>query len=234
MGFYYFDYTYFVFILPALIVSIWAQTRVKSTFSKYSQIRTGCGLTGQQAAQRVLDWGGAYNVGFQRIGCSLTDNYNPSTNIISLSEPVWGSTSIASIGVAAHEAGHAVQYATGYGPIKLRSAIVPVVRIGSGLSMPLIIIGLILPVQYDFVVNLGILLFSLSVVFSLVTLPVEFNASNRAIRALAETGILTNEELAGAKKVLGAAAMTYVASTFTAIMSLLRLLTIVNNRRGRN
>ena len=147
---------------------------------------------------------------------------------------MWGSTSIASIGVAAHEAGHAVQYATGYGPIKLRSAIVPVVRIGSGLSMPLIIIGLILPVQYDFVVNLGILLFSLSVVFSLVTLPVEFNASNRAIRALAETGILTNEELAGAKKVLGAAAMTYVASTFTAIMSLLRLLTIVNNRRGRN
>ena len=234
MGFYYFDYTYFVFILPALIVSIWAQARVKSTFSKYSQIRTGCSLTGQQAAQRVLDWGGAYNVGFQRIGGSLTDNYNPSTNIISLSEPVWGSTSIASIGVAAHEAGHAVQYATGYGPIKLRSAIVPVVRIGSGLSMPLIIIGLILPVQYDFVVNLGILLFSLSVVFSLVTLPVEFNASNRAIRALAETGILTNEELAGAKKVLGAAAMTYVASTFTAIMSLLRLLTIVNNRRGRN
>ena len=147
---------------------------------------------------------------------------------------MWGSTSIASIGVAAHEAGHAVQYATGYGPIKLRSAIVPVVRIGSGLSMPLIIIGLILPVQYDFVVNLGILLFSLSVVFSLVTLPVEFNASNRAIRALAETGILTNEELAGAKKVLGAAAMTYVASTFTSIMSLLRLLTIVNNRRGRN
>lgn len=231
MGFYYFDYTYFVYILPALIISIFAQAKVTSTFQKYSKIQTARGLTGMQAAQQVLQWGGAYHVGFQRIAGNLTDNYNPATNLISLSEPVYGSTSIASVGVAAHEAGHAVQYAKGYFPIKLRGALVPVVRIGSGLSMPLIIIGLILPVQYDFVVNLGILLFSLSVLFSLITLPVEFNASARAIRALSETNILDEEELKGAKKVLTAAAMTYVASTFTAIMSLLRLLTIVNRRR---
>ncbi len=231
MGFYFFDYTYFVYIIPALLISLWAQAKVKSTFHKYSSVKTTRGLTGQEAARRVLDWGGAYNVGFQRIGGSLTDNYNPSTNMISLSEPVYGSTSIASVGVAAHEAGHAVQYATGYFPIRIRAAIVPVVQIGSGLAMPLIIIGLILPVQYDFVVNLGILLYSLSVVFSLLTLPVEFNASRRAIQALSETNILTQEELSGAKKVLSAAAMTYVASTFTAIMSLLRLLAITGRRR---
>ena len=234
MGFYYFDYTYFVFIIPALIISMVAQAKVSSTFRKYSQITNLRRITGAGAAEQVLRMNGVSSVGIQQIAGNLSDNFNPRTNFISLSDQVYGNATIAAVGVAAHEAGHAVQHAVGYWPIKLRSFLVPVTQIGSNLSVPLILIGLILPVQYDFVVTIGIALYSLSVLFSIVTLPVEFNASFRAIRALGEGEILTEEELVGAKKVLTAAAMTYVASTFTALMSLLRLLLIVNNRRGNN
>lgn len=233
MGFYYFDYTYFVFILPALIVSVIAQAKVSSAFRQYSQITNSRGITGEQAAEQVLRMGNVLNVRIQAIAGNLTDNFNPRTGVISLSGNVYHSATIASVGVAAHEAGHAVQYTTGYWPIRIRSFLVPVVQIGSSLSMPLIIIGLLLPVQYSIVVDMGIALYSLAVLFSILTLPVEFNASRRAIRALEEAEILNPEELTGAKKVLSAAAMTYVASTFTALMSLLRLLVIADRRNRR-
>ncbi len=232
-GFYYFDYTYFVFILPAVIISMIAQFKVSSTFNKYSQISNRRGVTGRDAALRVLSANNVPPLPVRQIPGKLTDHFDPTSNTISLSEPVCDRTTIAAVGVAAHEAGHAVQHAQGYGPIKLRSALVPITKIGSNLAMPLIIIGLLLPVQYDFVVYLGIALYSLAVLFSFVTLPVEFNASSRAIRALEATGTLDGEELAGARKVLQAAAMTYVASTFSALLSLLRLLVIVGNRRNR-
>lgn len=233
-GFYYFDYTYFVFIVPALIITMIAQFRVKSTFQKYSRITTAKSMTGAQAADSVARFGGALGVQVQHISGNLTDHFDPRNNTISLSDNVYGSTTIAAVGVAAHEAGHAIQNAKGYFPNKIRTVLVPVTNIGSRLAMPLVIIGLLLPVQYDFVVTVGIALYSLAVLFQLVTLPVEFNASFRAIRALDESGIMYPDELEGAKKVLTAAAMTYLAASFTAIMSLLRLLIIAGNRRGRD
>lgn len=233
-GFYYFDYTYFVFIVPALIITMIAQFRVKSTFQKYSRIATAKSMTGAQAADSVARFGGALGVQVQHISGNLTDNFDPRNNTISLSDNVYGSTTIAAVGVAAHEAGHAIQNAKGYFPNKIRTVLVPVTNIGSRLAMPLVIVGLLLPVQYDFVVTVGIALYSLAVLFQLVTLPVEFNASFRAIRALDESGIMYPDELEGAKKVLTAAAMTYLAASFTAIMSLLRLLIIAGNRRGRD
>ena len=232
MGLYYFDYSYFLFMLPALLITMYAQFQVNSTFQKYSRVNTYRNMTGADAAMRVMQYGGAQGVQIRHIGGNLTDNFNPSTGIISLSDPVYAATSISAVGVAAHEAGHAVQHAQGYFRNKIRAALVPVTRLGSNLAMPLILIGLILPVQYDFVVNIGIGLYSLCVLFQLVTLPVEFNASARALQALDATGILYPEELEGAKKVLRAAAMTYVAATFTALMSLLRLLLIFGNRRN--
>ncbi len=234
MGFYYFDYTYFVYIVPALIVTMIAQFRVKSTFEKYSRISTAKNMTGAQAASSVAQFGGAPGVQVQRISGSLTDHFDPRDNTISLSDQVYSSTSIAALGVAAHEAGHAIQHAQGYLPNKIRTVLVPITNFGSRLAVPLIIVGLFLPVQYDFVVNLGIALYSFAVLFQLATLPVEFNASFRAIRALDEAGILYPDELEGAKKVLRAAAMTYLAASFTAIMSLLRLLVLAGNRRGRD
>jgi Predicted Zn-dependent protease len=234
MGFYYFDYTYFVYIVPALIVTMIAQFRVKSTFEKYSRISTAKNMTGAQAASSVAQFGGAPGVQVQRISGSLTDHFDPRDNTISLSDQVYASTSIAALGVAAHEAGHAIQHAQGYLPNKIRTVLVPITNFGSRLAVPLIIVGLFLPVQYDFVVNLGIALYSFAVLFQLATLPVEFNASFRAIRALDEAGILYPDELEGAKKVLRAAAMTYLAASFTSIMSLLRLLVLAGNRRGRD
>lgn len=234
MGFYYFDYTYFVYIVPALIVTMIAQFRVKSTFEKYSRISTARNMTGAQVASSVAQFGGAPGVQVQRISGSLTDHFDPRDNTISLSDQVYASTSIAALGVAAHEAGHAIQHAQGYLPNKIRTVLVPITNFGSRLAVPLIIVGLFLPVQYDFVVNLGIALYSFAVLFQLATLPVEFNASFRAIRALDEAGILYPDELEGAKKVLRAAAMTYLAASFTAIMSLLRLLVLAGNRRGRD
>lgn len=234
MGFYYFDYTYFLFIVPALIVTMYAQFKVKSTFSKYSRISTIRNMTGAQAADSVARFGGAAGVQIQRIQGNLTDNFDPRDNTIRLSDDVYSSTSISAVGVAAHEAGHAIQHAHDYFPNKVRAALVPVTNFGSSLGMPLVIIGLILPVKYNFVVYLGIALFSLAVLFQLVTLPVEFNASMRAIRALDESGIMYPDELEGAKKVLKAAAMTYLAASFAAIMSLLRLIVLAGNRRGKD
>ncbi len=234
MGFYYYDYTYFLFMLPALLLSMFAQFKVSSTFRKYSQVSTRRGITGREAAFQVLRFGGVPDVQVQRISGNLTDHFNPKTKIIALSDPVCDVNSVAAVGVAAHEAGHAIQHQEGYMPIRLRSALVPITNIGSQLAVPIILIGLLLPVQYDFVVLIGILLYSLMVIFQLVTLPVEFNASARALRALKEGELLQPEELQGAKKVLQAAAMTYLAATFSAILSLLRLLLIVSSRRGNS
>lgn len=234
MGFYYFDYTYFIYMLPALLLSMFAQYKVKSTFQKYSRVMPARPLTGRDAAEAVLRFGSVRGVSVRAISGSLTDHFDPRTQVISLSSPVYGVSSISAVGVAAHEAGHAIQHLVGYLPNKIRSFLVPITNLGSSLSMPLIFIGLLLPVQYDFVVLIGIGLYSLMVLFQLVTLPVEFNASARALRALDQAGVLYPNELQGAEKVLKAAAMTYVAATFTSLMTLLRLLAIAGNRRGRD
>lgn len=233
-GFYYFDYTYFLFMIPALIITMAAQFYVKSAFQKYSRIGTMRSLTGAQAAEIVASHGGAHDVSIRPIAGNLTDNFDPRNNTISLSQDVYSSASVAAVGVAAHEAGHAVQNAVGYFPNKIRTALVPVTNIGSRLSVPLIIIGLILPTQYSFFVYAGIILYSLVVLFQLATLPVEINASRRAVKALGDTGTLYPDELEGARKVLTAAAMTYLAASFAAILTLLRLLMLAGNRRGRN
>ncbi|MEI3541893.1 MAG: zinc metallopeptidase [Acutalibacteraceae bacterium] len=233
-GLYYFDYSYFLFMLPALILSLYAQIKVSSTFAKYSKIKNSNGLTGSEAAYKVLAQNGVTNVAVEHISGSLNDHFDPQTNIIRLSDSVYSSNSVAAVGVAAHEAGHAVQYANNYAPMKFRRVLVPITNIGSTLSIPLIFIGLLLPIQYDFIVNIGIALFSFAVLFQLVTLPVEFDASRRAIATLEQSGTLYDEELIGAKKVLSAAAMTYLAATFSAVMSLFRLILIAGNRRGRD
>ena len=217
----YFDWTYVVFVLPMVILSLIAQVKVKSTYTKYSRILSRRGLTAEQAARMILDRNGLRNVPVGRISGDLTDHFDPRTNSISLSDSVYGSTSVAAIGVAAHESGHAVQYAEGYAPLKFRNAIVPVTQFGAKLSTPLVI--------------LGIILFGAVVVFQLVTLPTEFNASRRALAVLEEGNYLDGEELRGAKKVLSAAAMTYVAALFMSLMSLLRLIVIVSgSKNSRN
>ena len=200
MGFYYFDYTYFLYMLPALLISMYAQFKVNSAFQKYSQVFPVQGMTGRQAAGAVLRYGSVPGVSVRAIPGRLTDNFNPRTGVISLSGSVYNVSSIAAVGVAAHEAGHAIQHSVGYLPIKLRSFLVPITNFGSALSVPLIFIGLLLPVQYDFVVTIGIALYSLMVLFQLVTLPVEFNVSSRALRALDAAGILYPDELKGAEK----------------------------------
>lgn len=235
--FYGFDWTYVYLVLPCLILSLWASARVNSTFKRYSRQFSSRGITGADAAQRVLRANGIGNVRIERIGGNLTDHYDPTTNVIRLSDDVYGSTSTAAIGVACHEAGHAVQYAQGYAPIKLRAAIIPVTNFGSKLAMPLILLGILfssLGNTSDFFINLGIACFGLSVLFQLVTLPVEFNASHRALAAIEQNGILTDDELAGARKTLSAAAMTYVAATAAALAQLLRLLVLFGNNRRRN
>ena len=230
----YFDWTYVVLVLPCVIFSLIASSSVNSTFRKYSQQYSRRGITGAEAAQRVLRANGVTGVQITRVSGNLTDHFDPKTNVIRLSDSVYGSTSTAAIGVACHEAGHAVQYAHNYGPIKLRAAIIPVTNLGSKLAMPLILIGLLLSafetVSYGFV-YLGIACFGLSLVFQLITLPVEFNASRRAIRAIEDGELLTAEEQKGAKKTLTAAAMTYVAATAVALAQLLRLLVIFGRRR---
>ena len=229
----YFDWTYVVFVLPMVILSLIAQVKVKTTYAKYSRVLSRRGLTAEQAARMILDRNGLRNVPVGRIAGDLTDHFDPRTNSISLSESVYGSTSVAAIGVAAHESGHAVQYAEGYAPLKLRNAIVPITQFGAKLSTPLIILGLILsiyPLSYA-----GIVLFGAVVVFQLITLPTEFNASRRALAVLSEGNFLDEEELRGAKQVLTAAAMTYVAAMLTSLMSLLRLIVIVSgNKNSRN
>lgn len=229
-GFYYYDYSYFIYMFITMAASMYAHFKVQHAFSKYSKVRCMRGMTGARAAEEVLKRHDVSGVSIGRIRGKLNDHFDPRDNSISLSDDVYGSTSISAIGVAAHEAGHAVQHAEGYGPIKFRQALVPISQFGSTLSMPLVFIGLLLPVQYSFIVNLGIILFSMAVLFQLVTLPVEFDASKRAIKSLESSGILEGEELEGARKVLGAAALTYVAAAFTSVLSLLRLLFIARRR----
>lgn len=231
MGYLYFDYSYFIFMLPCLILSIYCSTKVNTTFNKYSQVANKRGLTGAQAAYQVLMANGVTGVKIEPVSGNLSDHFDPRTNTIRLSESVYNNASVAAVGVAAHEAGHAVQHAQGYLPNKIRSAIVPVANIGSKLSWIFIFIGLLLPVQYSFVITLGIVFFSFSVLFTLVTLPVEFNASKRALQTIQGNNMLYADEYDGAKKTLSAAAMTYVASAATAIAQLLRLLVITNRKR---
>ncbi len=230
----FFDYTYLVLVLPCLLLSLWASANVNSTFKKYANQYSRRRITGAQAAQRVLSSNGVSGVRIERISGNLTDHYDPRTNVIRLSDSVYDSTSTAAIGVACHEAGHAVQYAHNYAPIKLRAAIVPITNIGSKLAMPLILLGLLLSfgeqVSFTFV-YLGIACFGLSVVFQMVTLPVEFNASRRAMMAIQDSELLTSDEQKGARKTLTAAALTYVAATAVALAQLLRLLIIFGGRR---
>ena len=232
-----FDWTYVVLVLPCVIFAMWASSSVNSTFNKYSKQYSSRGITGAQAAERVLRANGVTGVRIERVAGNLTDHYDPKTNVIRLSDNVYASTSTAAIGVACHEAGHAVQYAQNYGPIKLRAAIIPVTNIGSKLAMPLILIGLLLSflglVSFVFV-YLGIACFGLSLVFQLVTLPVEYNASRRAMQTIESSEILTAEEQNGAKKTLSAAALTYAAATAVSLAQLLRLLLIFGGNRRRN
>lgn len=238
MPYYYgFDMTYVVLVLPCLILSLWASSNVNSTFRRYSNQFSSRHITGAEAAQRVLSANGVRGVRIDRISGNLTDHYDPKTNVIRLSDNVFGSTSTAAIGVACHEAGHAVQYAEGYAPIKLRAAIIPVTNFGSRLAMPLILLGLLFSFAGNFsytLVYLGIACFGLSLVFQLVTLPVEFNASRRALAAIEQGGILTPEEQEGARKTLRAAALTYVAATATALAQLLRLIVLFGGRNRRS
>ena len=237
-GYYYgFDWTYIVLVLPCLILSLWASSSVNHTFKKYSTQYSARRITGADAAARVLRNNGVHNVRIERVAGNLTDHFDPRTNVIRLSDSVYDSTSTAAIGVACHEAGHAVQYATHYAPIKLRAAIIPITNFGSKLAMPLILLGIVLSFMGNFsytLVYLGIACFGLSLVFQLITLPVEFNASRRAIRAISDSGILSQQELAGAKKTLKAAAMTYVAATAVALVQLLRLIVLFGGRRRRD
>ena len=228
------DISYVILVLPCILLSLWASSNVNSTFKKYSRQFSSRGLTGAEAARRVLSAHGVGNVRIERVSGNLTDHFDPRTNVIRLSDNVFDNTSTAAIGVACHEAGHAVQYAQGYAPIKLRAAIIPVTNFGSRLAMPLILIGLLLAAFGNLSVlfiDLGIACFGLSLVFQLVTLPVEFNASNRALRAIADSNLLTEDEQAGARKTLRAAALTYVAATAVAFAQLLRLILLFGRRR---
>lgn len=238
-GLFWGDWTMLV-LIPAMIFAFWAQFRVNSTFKKYAKVYNRRGLTGAEAARQVLNANGLYHIRVERVSGHLTDHYDPNANVIRLSDSTYDSTGIAAVGVAAHEAGHAVQHAQGYFPIKLRSAIIPITNIGSKLAMPLFLIGLIFAggsyaggTIGDVFMLLGILFFSFSTLFQLVTLPTEFNASSRAIHALKDGGLLAEDELPAAKSTLSAAAMTYVAALATSLASLLRLILIFNSNRNR-
>lgn len=219
----------YILLIISVIFSIAAQQLVKSSFKKYSNVFCSRGLTGADAARAILDKYGLYNIGVEHIGGELTDHYDPTANVIRLSDSVYGSTSVAAVGVAAHEAGHAVQHSVGYTPIKIRSAIIPITQIGAKLTTPLVVLGLIL--SWGVLIDIGIIIFCAVVLFQAVTLPVEFNASGRALSILEENHILDGGELTGAKKVLTAAALTYVAALASALISLLRLLALRGRRR---
>lgn len=236
MPYYYygFDWTYLVLVLPVLILSLLASSRVNRVFQRYEKQISSRRITGAEAAQRVLLANGVTGVRIERVSGNLTDHYDPKANVIRLSDRVYDSASTAAIGVACHEAGHAVQYAQSYGPIKLRAAIIPVTNIGSKLAFPLILIGILITRFGEFstlLIYLGIACFGLSLVFQLVTLPVEFNASRRALQTIDDVNILTDEERVGARKTLNAAAMTYVVATLAALTQLLRLLILFGGRR---
>ena len=221
-GYYYYDPTYMLIVISALI-SLFAQFLINSRFSKYSRVRSRSGMTGAQAAERILQSQGIYDVAIQRVSGKLTDHYDPRNKTLNLSDAVYASTSVAAVGVAAHECGHAIQHARGYAPLSFRSALVPVANIGSQLSWLLNILGIFFGGSHTLIM-IGILMFSAAVLFQLVTLPVEFNASGRALKLLSETGILQKDEVSDTRKVLSAAALTYVAAAATAVLQLLRLL----------
>lgn len=227
----YFDPTYLL-VIPAIIFALIAQIKVKTTFNRYSSENNQHGYTAKEVARQILDDNGLQNISIEYISGELTDHYDPSANVIRLSESVYSSTSVAAIGVAAHEVGHAIQHAKGYAPIKVRQAIIPITRIGSSLAVPLVLVGMLFA-ALDWLIPVGIFLYTGVVFFQAVTLPVEFNASNRALKTLDENLILYKDEVKMAKKVLSAAAMTYVAAMFSSLMSLLRLILIVNGGRGR-
>ena len=227
-GWFYYDWTVLI-LLPALVLSVWAQIKVKSTFDKYSKIPTKRGITGANAARRVLDANGLHHIQIEHIRGELTDHYDPRANVIRLSDSVYSSTSAAAVGVACHEAGHAVQHAKHYFPIKIRMTIIPMTRFGSMLAMPLFFIGLLLATPA--LLLAGIILYSTVTLFQLITLPVEFNASARALQAIKSSGMLDPKEYDSSKKVLTAAAMTYVAALATSLLTLLRLLILANGRR---
>lgn len=228
MPFFYMDSYYLLLVIPALIIAMFAQVKVKSTFSKYSSVNNSRGLTGAGAARQILDQNGLHNVAIEMVSGHLTDHFDPRANVVRLSSSVAQSTSVASIGVAAHEVGHAIQYATGYSPIKLRAALIPITNIGSAAAFPLAFIGLFMGLEW--LTSLGIILFSAVVLFQLVTLPVEFNASSRALKTLEQDMYLSEEEVRGAKKVLSAAAMTYVGALIVSVANLLRLILLANRR----
>ena len=235
--YYGFDWTYLVLVLPCVLLSLWASSNVNSTFKKYSKQYSRRGITGAEAAQRVLSANGVRGVQIQRVSGNLTDHYDPKANVIRLSDGVYQNTSTAAIGVACHEAGHAVQYAQGYAPIKLRAAIIPITNFGSKLAMPLILLGILFSAfsyMAEWLIYLGIACFGLSLVFQLVTLPVEFNASRRAMQAIELGNLLTEDEQKGARKTLSAAALTYVAATAVSLAQLLRLLALFGNNRRRS
>ena len=238
MPFYYgFDWTYLVLVLPCVIFSLIASASVNSTFKRYSQQLSTRRITGEQAARRVLADYGVTNVRVERIKGNLTDHFDPKSNVIRLSDSVYDNSSTAAIGVACHEAGHAVQYAVGYFPIKIRAIIIPITNFGSKIAMPLILLGILFSALGSFsdaLVYIGIAAFGLSFVFQLITLPVEFNASRRAMKAISDSGILTDSEKQGARKTLTAAAMTYVAAAAVALAQLLRLIALFGGRRRRN
>ena len=227
---YYFDPTYILVVVGAVICLI-ASARVNTTFNKYNRVRSMSGMTGAQAAEHILHTAGIYDVSVQHISGNLTDHYDPRNKVLRLSDSTYGSSSVAAVGVAAHECGHATQHQKDYAPLSIRSAIVPLANFGSFLAWPLIVIGLFITSSTgSLLINIGILCFSLAVLFQLVTLPVEFNASSRAVRILGETGILAQEELKGTKKVLKAAALTYVAGAAASILQLLRLVLLAGRR----
>ena len=230
MFFYYFDRYYWILIVPAMIFAMWAQMRVSSTFNRYSKVGSARGLSAAQVCRQILDENGLFAVRVERVSGNLTDHYDPRNNVIRLSDSVYHSTSVAAIGVAAHEAGHAVQYSVGYVPIKIRNSIIPVSKLGSTLSMPILLVGLLF--NSGVLVEIGILLFSTMALFQLVTLPVEFNASGRALRTLSDYHILDDEETRMAGKVLKAAALTYVAALLSSAAQLLRLILLYGRRRN--
>ena len=232
MYFYGIDVYYIVLVVPALVFAMWAQMRVSSAFNRYSQLRTGGGLTGADAARLILDRNGLTDVAVELTEGRLSDHYDPRAGVIRLSREVYYNATVAAVGVAAHECGHAVQHAEGYFPLKVRSAIIPVTQIGSNLAFPLFLLGMLF--SYPPLMDAGILLFALVAVFQLVTLPVEYNASSRAVATLSGSGMVSAEEERGVRKVLSAAALTYVAALATALANLLRLILFAGRRNNRN
>lgn len=232
MPYFYIDRYYWILIIPTMLFALWAQSKVSGTFNKYSQVRSGRGLSAAQICRQILDSNGLYHIRIEHISGNLTDHFDPTSNVVRLSDSVYNSCSVASIGVAAHEVGHAIQYAVGYAPIRIRAAIIPVTNFGSKLSMPMILLGFVFGWQP--LVNLGIILFSLMTLFQLVTLPVELNASSRALRTLEGDNILYGEEVSQARKVLSAAALTYVAALLTSAAQLLRLILLYGRRNNRD